>query len=239
MAMTLLAIDTAAPRLQLALLRQDGGVSSLVEDMAQGQAERIFPAIAELLAEAGIAYADLQRIAVTTGPGSFTGVRIGLSAARGLSLALGVPTVGISTFDAWAQLAPPETFVSVLLDARRGQMYRRDFFGSAPIEDGPLTISTVPEVFTGIGPPRPKLVRFLAKQTHVLGTGASAAAAATGATDLEASRPDSERGFIDVASLARMAVDLDPRRWRPEPVYGRGADAKPQDRFRIERAPAS
>src|SRR5690606_18821268 len=84
---TLLAIDTAGPRLQLALLR-DGRTDTLVEDMPTGQAERIFPAIAELLARNGAAYADLARVAATTGPGSFTGVRIGLSAARGLGLAL-------------------------------------------------------------------------------------------------------------------------------------------------------
>ena len=88
--MILLAIDTAGPRLQLALLRDDS-VDTLVEDMPKGQAERIFPAIDELLARNAITYADLTRIAVTTGPGSFTGLRIGLSAARGLGLALGYP----------------------------------------------------------------------------------------------------------------------------------------------------
>ena len=60
-----------------------------------GQAERLFPALAELLARAGVAYADLTRIAVTTGPGSFTGLRIGLSAARGLGLALDIPVLGV------------------------------------------------------------------------------------------------------------------------------------------------
>ena len=65
--------------------------------MAQGQAERIFPAIDELLARNGVTYADLTRIAVTTGPGSFTGLRIGLTAARGLGLALDIPVVGVPT----------------------------------------------------------------------------------------------------------------------------------------------
>ena len=85
----LLAIDTAAPRLQLALLIGDR-TDTLVEDMAQGQAERLIPAIDELLARNAVTYADLRRIAVTTGPGSFTGLRIGLSAARGFGLALGI-----------------------------------------------------------------------------------------------------------------------------------------------------
>ena len=77
---TLLAIDTAGPRLQLALL-VDERVETVIEDMAQGQAERIFPAIQQLLDRNGATYDDLDRIAVTTGPGSFTGLRIGLSAA--------------------------------------------------------------------------------------------------------------------------------------------------------------
>lgn len=119
----LLAIDTAAPRLQLALLRVDGSVDALVEDMPQGQAERIFPAIGELLARNGMGYPDLQRIAVTTGPGSFTGLRIGLSAARGLGVALEVPVIGVPSLLAISLSAPPGQSTAVLLDARRGEGY--------------------------------------------------------------------------------------------------------------------
>src|ERR1700754_1678010 len=116
--MILLAIDTAGPRLQLALLR-DGAVDTLVEDMAQGQAERIFPAIGELLARNSVAYADLTRLAVTTGPGSFTGLRIGLAAARGLGLALEIPVVGVPTLFAISLGGPARGF-SICLDAKRG-----------------------------------------------------------------------------------------------------------------------
>jgi tRNA threonylcarbamoyladenosine biosynthesis protein TsaB len=125
----LLAIDTAAPRLQLALLA-NGRVEQLVEEMPQGQAERLFPAVAELLARNHRTYAHLGRIAVTTGPGSFTGLRIGLSAARGLGLALGVPVVGVPSLLALSLSAPPERPVAVLLDARRGEAYFQLF--SAP-----------------------------------------------------------------------------------------------------------
>jgi tRNA threonylcarbamoyl adenosine modification protein YeaZ len=125
---TLLAIDTAAPRLQLALLRDGDRVETLVEDMATGQAERLFPALDALLARTGVAYADLTRIAVTTGPGSFTGLRIGLSAARGLGLALNVPVLGIPSLLALS-LAARCTPVVVLLDARRGEAYTQTFSG--------------------------------------------------------------------------------------------------------------
>ncbi len=125
----LLAIDTAAPRLQLALLRGEHA-DTIVEDMSQGQAERIFPAIDELLGRGGLTYKDLVRIAVTTGPGSFTGLRIGLSAARGLGLALGVPVVGVPSLLA---LSLPVTcaHAAVLLDARRDEAYFQAFSGPA------------------------------------------------------------------------------------------------------------
>ena len=125
---TLLAIDTAAPRLQLALWREPDSVIARSEDMPTGQAERLFPALAELLAEAGIAYADLTRIAVTTGPGSFTGLRIGLSAARGLGLALGIPVLGIPSLLALSLTAQCQP-VAVLLDARRDEAYFQTFSG--------------------------------------------------------------------------------------------------------------
>jgi tRNA threonylcarbamoyladenosine biosynthesis protein TsaB len=122
---TLLAIDTAAPRLQLALLRGDGSIETVVEDMATGQAERLFPALAELLARAGVGYADLMRIAVTTGPGSFTGLRIGLSASRGLGLALDVPVLGIPSLLALSLRASGP--IAVVLDARRDEAYAQRF----------------------------------------------------------------------------------------------------------------
>jgi tRNA threonylcarbamoyladenosine biosynthesis protein TsaB len=127
---TLLAIDTAAPRLALALLRENDRIDTLVEDMATGQAERLFPALDELLARAGLTYADLTRIAVTTGPGSFTGLRIGLSAARGLALALEIPVLGIPSLTALSLPAPAYP-LAVLLDARRGEAYFQAFAGPA------------------------------------------------------------------------------------------------------------
>ena len=124
-----LAIDTAAPRLQLGLRHGDGRTTGMVEALAQGHAERLFPCLDALLAEAGLAYGDLDRVAVTTGPGSFTGLRIGLSAARGLGLALDIPVLGIPGLLA-VSLSAPAGPVAVLLDARRGEAYLQLF--SAP-----------------------------------------------------------------------------------------------------------
>lgn len=126
----LLAIDTVAPRLQLALLRADGTVDTSIDEIAQGQAELIFSRINTLLERNGVTYADLTRIAVTTGPGSFTGLRIGLSAARGLGLARAIPVVGVPSLLALS-LATQCDPAAVLLDARRGEAYFQTFSGPA------------------------------------------------------------------------------------------------------------
>ncbi|UXN74314.1 tRNA (adenosine(37)-N6)-threonylcarbamoyltransferase complex dimerization subunit type 1 TsaB [Devosia sp. A8/3-2] len=120
-----LAIDTAAPRLQLALLRPDGSTDISVDEIATGHAELIFERIATLLARNGIGYSDLQRVVTTTGPGSFTGLRIGLSAARGIGLAHDIPVIGVPSLLALS-LAGHGT-ITVLLDARRDEAYFQTF----------------------------------------------------------------------------------------------------------------
>ena len=123
----LLAIDTAAPRLQLALLAGEK-LDVSIDEIAQGHAEILFARIEALLARNNLAYGDLDRIAVTTGPGSFTGLRIGLSAARGLGLALGIPVVGVPSLLA-ISLGAGDAPTAVRLDARRGEAYFQAFVG--------------------------------------------------------------------------------------------------------------
>ena len=191
-----LAIDTGAPRLQLALLSA-GGSDVLVEDMAQGQAERLMPAIAELLGRNGLTYSHLTRIAVTTGPGSFTGLRIGLSAARGLGLALDVPVVGVPSLLALSLAAKGP--VAVLVDARRGEAYVQRFSAPGIAETEALVVPM--EV----------------------------------AEDLAAGLPREPGPFCDIAAVARFAAAVDPGAFPPEALYVRGADAKPQEKFRVAR----
>lgn len=131
-----LAIDTAAPRLQLALAMPDGRVDVLVEDIAKGHAEILFDRIATLLDRNSVTYEALQRIAVTTGPGSFTGLRIGLSAARGLGLARKIPVLGIPSLLA-VSLTVPSGPVAVLVDARRGEAYFEIFPEPGIVGTGP------------------------------------------------------------------------------------------------------
>lgn len=98
-----LGFDTSAAHCAAALLRGDTILAARFEERARGQAERLMPLLEEILAEADVCWSDLDAIGVGVGPGNFTGIRIAVSAARGLALGLKIPTVGISGFDARAQ----------------------------------------------------------------------------------------------------------------------------------------
>ena len=97
---TVLAFDTSAAHCAAALLSDGGILEARCEEMARGQAERLMPFLEDLLAKQGVSWRDLDRIGVGIGPGNFTGIRISVSAARGRALGLGIPAIGISTFDA-------------------------------------------------------------------------------------------------------------------------------------------
>lgn len=124
----ILFIDTSGPRLQLALAG-DGSAIVRVEDIARGHAEILFDRLAGFLSANATSYKDLTRIGVTTGPGSFTGLRIGISAARGLALALDIPVIGVPNLLALS-LCGPKNPHAVVVDARRGEAYVQEF--SAP-----------------------------------------------------------------------------------------------------------
>lgn len=136
----LLAIDTSGPRLQLALAK-GGGVDTCVEQVAKGHAELIFERIARLLARTETGYADLRRVAVTTGPGSFTGLRIGLSVARGLGLVLNVPVIGVPTLRATAMPLLGTGDIAIIADARRGEAYFELFARTGISERGAMIMT--------------------------------------------------------------------------------------------------
>jgi tRNA threonylcarbamoyl adenosine modification protein YeaZ len=125
MAETVLAFDTSAAHCAAALLLPDGRVLTRLEPMEKGQAERLMPLLEELLVEAGLGWSDLTRLAVGTGPGNFTGVRIAVAAARGLALGLGIPALGITRLEALAFGLPRP--ITVVEDARRGEVYVQGF----------------------------------------------------------------------------------------------------------------
>lgn len=119
----ILGFDTSAAHCAAALLCNDRIVAEQVDPMTRGQAERLMPLLQDMLATAGIAWRDLTALGVGVGPGNFTGIRIGVSAARGLALGLGVPAVGVSGCEARSRISPGAT---VAIPAPRDQVYLCD-----------------------------------------------------------------------------------------------------------------
>lgn len=121
----ILSLDTTAKHCAVALSRDDAVLACHREEMSKGQAERLFPMIEESLAATGVRPSDLDAIAVATGPGNFTGVRICVSAARGLALSCSIPALGVSVLEALA--FGRDGVVTATLDARGGRIYAQSF----------------------------------------------------------------------------------------------------------------
>jgi tRNA threonylcarbamoyladenosine biosynthesis protein TsaB len=147
--MLILAIDTALDACAAAILDTEAGklIARESQAMKRGHAEALMPLIARVMKQSGVAFAALDRIAVTTGPGSFTGLRVGLSAARGIALAANKPAVGVTTLTAYAAPVVSESGeqpVISVIDARHDHVYFQVVSGNgssliwprvAPIEE--------------------------------------------------------------------------------------------------------
>ncbi len=135
--MLVLAIDTCLDACSVALVRDGETLAAKSDIMQRGQAERLAPMVREIMQDARADFDQLDRIAVTTGPGSFTGVRVGLSFARGLALALAKPCIGVSTLEALA-LQEGEAGLRAALIETPGGAYL------ALYEDGATVIAPTP-----------------------------------------------------------------------------------------------
>ena len=139
---TVLAFDASAAHCAAALLSGDTLLAQIYHPMTRGQAEHLMPLMADMLREAGLTWRDITRIGVGTGPGNFTGIRIAVAAARGLALGLGVPAIGVTSFEAMAS-GP----CRLTIPGPRDQLIWQDFGpdgalappaqGAAPPPDGP------------------------------------------------------------------------------------------------------
>jgi len=133
----ILAFDTSAAHCAAVLLCGDTVLAHAHEDMDKGQVERLFPLLEDVLASANKTWADLNAIGVCTGPGNFTGVRIGVSSARGLALSLDIPAIGVSMLEA---LAFGHSGPSIsILDARRKRFFTQIFEDGDQVSEPKLT----------------------------------------------------------------------------------------------------
>jgi tRNA threonylcarbamoyl adenosine modification protein YeaZ len=216
--MRILAIDTALEACSVVLMDGDTIVAREQQIMARGHAEALMPMIARLRDEAALDFATLDRIAVTVGPGSFTGLRVGIAAARGFALAAGRPAVGIGTLAviaATARRLAGDVPVLALLDARRGEAY-----GQAFAADG-----------SPLSPPEaapPGHFAALLRPAMVL--------CGSGAALLQSDAPVAHRLAVpDIADLLALGRAAAAQSAPPRPLYLRPPDAKPQAHAAVAR----
>lgn len=224
--MIILAIDTCLGAVSVALGWTDGDGADRIahrrEERATGHAERLFPMIVEVLAQAGLEMADVARVAVTVGPGTFTGVRIAIAAARGFRLASGCEVVGATSLEVMA-LAADRQLASerggrdlvVAVDARRGQIYIQRF---GMLQHDRLATPELLSIADAVA----ALPRV---PTLVVGSGAQSLVASATADGMDmAGRLD--RLEPDAMDLLGIAPTLQPRD-AVQPLYIRAPDAKP------------
>ncbi len=221
--MKLLAIDTAQEACSVGVI--DGARQVLKSEIVgRGHAERLMDMVRVAMEDAGLTYGDLDRIAVTVGPGSFTGLRVGIAAARGLALATGAPAVGIGTLAVHAETARHEvgeTPVLAVLSAGRGELYGQSFAADGTPQGPPEAA------------PADDFARRIAANTLIAGSGAAALAEILG--DEARARTVHTRSAPDIASLCRLGAAAPLSAQAPRPLYLRPPDAKPQVGGRIAR----
>lgn len=213
-AMPILAFDTAQGACSAAISHGGRLLSRRFETMRRGHAERLLPMIEAVRRQAGIAFADLDLIAVTVGPGTFTGVRVGLAAARALALVHDIPILGIGTLELLARAAVRAAGGGIIaaIDARRGEIYSQAFDGAGHA----LTAAAAGPAGAHVAPPglTPGLI---------VGSGAELLRA-----DLPNWRVENSLVQPDAAILARAGEMWRHRAGRrpPAPLYLRAPAAK-------------
>jgi tRNA threonylcarbamoyl adenosine modification protein YeaZ len=225
-AMRVLAIDTALEACSAAVLDTTKGVVGRESlPMVRGHAEALIPLVGRVMALSGLGFADLDRIAVTVGPGSFTGLRVGVAAARGFALAAGKPAVGLTTLAAYAAphvAADDQLPLLSVIDARNEQVYMQLF--------GPGGRTIIQPRIAGI---REAVRAASAGPARIAGTGAELVMAAWPPDQQRPTMIDTRRApAIEwVAHLGAAAIETA----APKPLYLRAPDAKPQDAARLAR----
>jgi tRNA threonylcarbamoyladenosine biosynthesis protein TsaB len=203
-----LGLDTCLSTCSVAVIDGERVLAHASEPMARGHQERLAPMAQEVMRAAGVAFPALERVGVTVGPGSFTGLRVGLAFAKGLASALSAPAVGIGAMEALAAEAAGLAFVAI--DARRGQVYGQAFEGGqALMAPDAMTVETAAARLAEISQGRP---------LTLIGSGAGLLAEMVRGAEVVAAEG------ADARVVARLAAQRPAARLRP--LYLRAPDAK-------------
>jgi N6-L-threonylcarbamoyladenine synthase len=217
--MIILALDTAGVDCAAAVYDSgsDSVIGEVTETIGRGHAEHLMHIVDKALAAADVALPAIERIAVTVGPGSFTGIRIGVAAARGFALSLGIPAVGVTTLEVMAAAARrdnPGKAVLAAIDAKREEIYLQSFNADGEALDEPRALTV-------------EQARKMADAFDGIVTGTAAARLA----DLPPpERPDA----FPIVLIARLGA-AKPAQEKPKPLYLRGPDARPQAGYAVAR----
>ncbi|TGS10965.1 tRNA (adenosine(37)-N6)-threonylcarbamoyltransferase complex dimerization subunit type 1 TsaB [Mesorhizobium sp. M2E.F.Ca.ET.209.01.1.1] len=222
--MKLLAIDCAANLCAACIYDADADaeLGREVRDLGKGHAEHLMTVLETALEASGAGYQDLNAVAVSIGPGSFTGLRVGVSTARGLALALKIPAIGVTTLEALAAEgahAFPGRAVLAALDAGREEIHAA-LYDRALVETYGPSVATLAEAVT------------MAVNTDTVLVGTAAPLIAQSAGRVFDTGPVA--ATADIATYAGLAAAKGPGE-KPKPLYLRGADAKPQAGFILPR----
>src|SRR5579863_2185237 len=226
--MRVLAIDTALAACSAAVLdtAYGGIVASESLPMIRGHAEALMPLVARVMKASGLTFPDLDRVVVTTGPGSFTGLRVGIAAARGLGLATGLPVVGVSTLSAYA--APylgvdDKNPVIVAIDARHEHAYLQVFGPGGQTLVAPRLAPLSEAVRAAADTP----ARIVGSAAQAVADGLSSSSAVPVTVD--------GRDAPDIGWIAQIGVVLPEGDAPPKPQYLRAPDAQPQNAASLPR----
>ncbi len=201
--MPTLALDTALGACSAAVVERDRVLATRAEPMTRGHQERLAPLVQAVMHDAGVGFPDLRRVGVTVGPGSFTGLRVGLAFARTMALALGRPCVGVSSLEALAAGTVGEALA--VISAPQDRLYAQRFRDGAPL--GPPAL-VAPEAAD------------LAGVLRLVGPGAARLAERAPGAEID------PRAWPDPAALARLCAARPEPEGPPAPLYMRAPDAR-------------